>query len=162
MRDRAPDASTTDTPGGDQEGNQGSTAGASGQEPSGECERAGPSLVSLPFAAPSFTAAKGVLHAPAELRGNMPPHTRDALLLAIAKARRWVDELARGEASFEDIAAREGKVERHIRVLAPLAFVSPRIIEAVQEGRAALDITVTVLARTLPHSWAEQERRFGV
>ena len=32
---------------------------------------------------------------------------------------------------------REGKVERHIRLLAPLAFVSPRIITAIADGKNA-------------------------
>jgi len=34
-------------------------------------------------------------------------------------------------ASFEEIAASEGHGERHIRLLAPLAFVSPRIIASM-------------------------------
>jgi site-specific DNA recombinase len=34
------------------------------------------------------------------------------------------------------IARREGKVERHIRLLAPLAFVSPRIVSALLDGTA--------------------------
>jgi hypothetical protein len=28
--------------------------------------------------------------------------------------------------------------------------------------RAPADLTVTSLARTLPHSWAEQEQRLGI
>jgi hypothetical protein len=51
---------------------------------------------------------------------------REALLIAIAKARQWIDDLAHGRAAnFALIARWEGKVERHIRLLAPLAFVSP-------------------------------------
>jgi site-specific DNA recombinase len=51
--------------------------------------------------------------------------------------------------------------ERHIRLLAPLAFLSPRIITAIIDGTAPADLTVTGLAKALPDSWAEQERRFG-
>jgi len=53
---------------------------------------------------------------------------------------------------------REALGERHIRLLAPLAFVSPRLIAAVVDGTAPPDLTVTGLAKALPYSWAEQER----
>jgi site-specific DNA recombinase len=36
--------------------------------------------------------------------------------------------------SFEEIAKSEGKVERHIRYLAPLAYLSPRIVDAITNG----------------------------
>jgi hypothetical protein len=79
-----------------------------------------------------------------------------------AKARQWIDDLAHGRAaSFAVIARREGKVERHIRLLAPLAFVSPRIVSALLDGTAPADLTLTKLARALPYCWAEQERRVG-
>jgi site-specific DNA recombinase len=82
--------------------------------------------------------------------------------MAIIKARNWIDDLAHGRAaSFAVIARREGKVERHIRLLAPLAFLSPRIVSALLEGTAPAGLTITALARALPWSWAEQERRRG-
>jgi hypothetical protein len=52
--------------------------------------------------------------------------------------------------------------ERHIRHLAPLAFVSPRIVEAIANGIAPADLTVTRLARALPHGWAAQEHKLGI
>ena len=90
------------------------------------------------------------------------PGRREALLIAIAKARNWIDDLAHGRvASFAVIARREGKAERHIRLLAPLAFLSPRIVSALLDGTAPADLTLTKLARALPYSWTEQERRVG-
>jgi site-specific DNA recombinase len=65
-------------------------------------------------------------------------------------------------AALTDIAEREGQVERHIRLLAPLAFLSPRIIAAIFDGTAPADVTVTSLAKALPYSWAEQERSIRV
>jgi hypothetical protein len=50
-----------------------------------------------------------------------------------------------------DIARREAKAERHVRHLAPLAFVSPRIITAIMNGTASAGLTVT-----------EQEQRSGL
>jgi site-specific DNA recombinase len=64
--------------------------------------------------------------------------------------------------SFAQIAKREGKVERHVRFLTSLAFVSPRVIAAIADGSAPTDLTVTTLAKALPYSWAEQERRLGL
>ncbi len=82
---------------------------------------------------------------------------RDLLLTAIAKARTWVANLAAGRvASFAEIARREGKVERHIRLLAPLAFVAPHIISKIVDGHAPA-IGVIALAKQVSWSWAQQQ-----
>jgi len=91
----------------------------------------------------------------------MKPSRREALLTAIAKARKWVDDVMHGHASLAAIARREGMVERHVRLLLPLALVSPRIVSALLDGTAPADLTVATLARKLPYSWTEQERRVG-
>jgi hypothetical protein len=58
-----------------------------------------------------------------------------------------MDDLAHGRAaSFAAIARREAKVERHIRLLAPLAFLSPRIVSALLDGTAPASLTITALA----------------
>jgi len=121
-----------------------------------------PLTLVLPWATQSFVAVKGIVHTPSAAP-TLKPETRDALLMAIAKARVWLDDLTEHRiASFAEIARCEGKVERHIRLLAPLAFVSPRIITAIIDGTVPADLTVTGLAKALPHSWAEQERRIGL
>jgi site-specific DNA recombinase len=118
--------------------------------------------VPIPWTSTVQAGVKGIIHVPAH-NTPMAPSRRDALLMAIAKARSWADELAHGRVgSFAVLARREGKVEQHIRRLAPLAFVSPRIVSALLEGTAPAGLTVTALARALPWSWAEQERRLGL
>ena len=115
----------------------------------------------IPWSSPVPATVKGIIHVPAH---NTPIKAgrREALLIAIVKARQWIDDLAHGRAaSFAVIARREGKAERHIRLLAPLAFVSPRIVSALLDGTAPADLTLTKLARALPYCWAEQERRVG-
>jgi len=52
--------------------------------------------------------------------------------LALAYQNAAIAEMAQGE--------------RHVRLLAPLAFVSPRIIAAIVDGTAPADLTVTGLA----------------
>jgi len=96
-------------------------------------------------------------------RSTINPETHSGLLEAIAKARLWIDDLVKGRAqSLAEIAHREGKVERHIRLLAPLAFVSPPVILAVLDGVAPpFKLNVTSVAAALPHLWTEQMRRFA-
>jgi site-specific DNA recombinase len=121
-----------------------------------------PITITLPWTAPSFAAVKGIVHEPSEKR-TMKPEGRDTLHIAIAKARKWIDDIRLGHcASFAEIAEREAVGERHIRLLAPLAFLSPRIIAAIADGTAPADLTVTGLANALPYSWAEQEKRLGL
>ncbi len=121
-----------------------------------------PAMITLPWAAPSFAAVKGIVHAP-PVNAPMKPESRDTLLSAIAKARSWIDEIRLGRVgSFLEIAQREGRGERHIRLLAPLAFLSPRIVAAIAEGLAPAHLTVTGLAKALPYSWVEQERDIGL
>jgi len=43
--------------------------------------------------------------------------------------------LAGKAASFDEIASAEGLAERHIRRLVPLAFLSPKIIQASPTAR---------------------------
>jgi site-specific DNA recombinase len=118
--------------------------------------------ITVPWTSPVPAAVKGIVHVPAH-NTPMTPSRRDTLLMAIAKARKWIDEFAHGRVgSFAMLARREGKLERHIRLLAALAFVSPRIVSALLEGCAPVDLTLTKFVRALPWSWAEQERRFGL
>jgi site-specific DNA recombinase len=118
--------------------------------------------ITIPWTGPVPAAVKGIIHVPAHST-PIKPSRRETLLIAIAKARKWADDLAHGRAaSFAAIARREGKVERHVRLLAPLAFVSPRIVAAILDATAPAGLTVTALARALPWSWAEQERQVGV
>ena len=85
------------------------------------------------------------------------------LIIAIAKARNWTVELIEWRtASFAAIAKREGKVERHVRSLAPLAFLSPRITAAIVDSSIPHNLTVTALVKALPYSWLEQEKRIGL
>jgi DNA invertase Pin-like site-specific DNA recombinase len=118
--------------------------------------------IDISWTRPVPTALKGILLVPAH-NTPMTSSRREALLTAIAKARKWIDDLAHGDVpSFAAIARREGKVERHVRLLAPLAFLSPRIVSQLLDGTAPVGLTVTALAQALPYSWLEQERRAGV
>ncbi len=114
-----------------------------------------PNTITIPFIVRG-TARKGYLHQP-QSQPAMATETRKTLLKAIGRARGWLDQLLNGDAaSFDEIAQREGLVERHVRFLMPLAFVAPRIIEAIADGTAPADLTVTRLAKALPSNWSDQ------
>ena len=119
-----------------------------------------PIILHLQWTPTSAVARKGVDRI-ASAQADLDPAAIDALLTAIGKARAWMSDLVEGRAeSFDEIARRENKVERHIRNLAVLAFASPCLIEAIANGNAATNLTVTALARNLAVRWAEQEKQF--
>ncbi len=116
--------------------------------------------ISLPFAA-TLPLRKGISHTPSGGQA-IEEATRSALLIAIARSKAWVDTIVKDPATdIGTIAKRENLAERHVRFLAPLAYLSPRIIEAIAEGRAPANLTVTRLARNLPTVWADQEKQLG-
>jgi hypothetical protein len=121
-----------------------------------------PLRLSIPFV-PNLPRRKGIAHAPADNRQTIDPETRNALLRAIARSRGWLDSILSGRAaSFDEIAAAENLVERHVRFLTPLAFLSPRIINAIADGAVPIGLTVSTLARALPHKWIDQEQLLGL
>jgi DNA invertase Pin-like site-specific DNA recombinase len=116
-------------------------------------------VLRLPWRGLNGAVVKGIFHSPS-VRTIMAPATREELLWAIVKARTWIDEIVHGRVpSFAEIAARERKAERHIRFLAPLAFVSPRILASIADGSLMTDLNVTKMVKLIDCSWAEQERR---
>ena len=91
----------------------------------------------------------------AELRTNCEG-ARRALILAIAKARAWIDDLTAGRVgSFAEIADLENKAERHIRFLAPLAFISPQLVSAIANGETRANLNLTTLLKNAAWSWTE-------
>jgi site-specific DNA recombinase len=126
------------------------------------CPQPSTITIKLPWTAPSFAAVKGIVHAPSA-KPTLKPESRDGLLAAIAKARAWIEDIRLGHiASLGEIAQCKGQHELHIRLLAPLAFVSPRIIAVIVDGTAPANLTVTGLAKALSYSWAEQEQSIGL
>ena len=87
-------------------------------------------------------------------RGN-----RDRLIIALHKARGWLDELLRGKAgSLDAIAARECRSTANITLMIRLAFLAPDIIEAILDEETPAALGATDLARNLPLDWADQRK----
>ena len=79
-----------------------------------------------------------------------------SVVAAIAKSRQWISDLVRGARTVEEIAKAEGKGDRQIRLLLPLAFAGPTLVKAALASKLPPKLTVTELARALPRSWKEQ------
>jgi site-specific DNA recombinase len=96
------------------------------------------------------------------LEGDSNPSRIDLpLVKAVARARRWSDDLLTGRArSVDELARREGVEGRSVRRLIRLAALSPRIVEAIVEGRQPSDLTVMSITRRieLPLLWSAQEQ----
>jgi len=75
------------------------------------------------------------------------------------------DDLVSGKVrSVGELARREGIDGRSVRRLIPLGFLSPRIIEAIAEGRQPVELTVEALTRRtdLPLLWSAQRQALGI
>ena len=86
------------------------------------------------------------------------------LVKAVARARRWSQQLLSGQVpSVHAIARQERIAPRYVRDLLRLAFLSPRIVEAIVEGRQPPELTVIGLTRRIefPLLWSVQERALG-
>ena len=124
-----------------------------------------PSHLSLARFVPLQMKRRGV-----ELRlvlegGSGPSRIDLPMLRAVARARRWSDELISGQArSVDEIARRERLDRRSVRRLLPLGFLSPRVVEAIVEGRQPPDLSVMALIRRidLPLLWSAQEQTLGL
>jgi site-specific DNA recombinase len=121
-------------------------------------------IIALPWSAPASRVRRRVVVPPnagAESLKPMRSDTRETLLVAIAKARRWFLELSSGRvASFGSIG--EGCCERYVRSVLPLALLAPAVITAAIEGRLPEGWGVSQLLRSSATSWDEQTRRLGL
>jgi hypothetical protein len=106
-------------------------------------------IVSLPWSRKPFRATKGTIGGAAGVTNA--PADGQAVLAAIGRARRWVDEIMAG-GTIAGIASREGKGERQIRLLMPLAFTPPVIMRQLLDNSTRAP-SVTELAREIPLIW---------
>ena len=101
---------------------------------------------------------------------GMPPQharpirseTRATLVAAIARGRRWLDELATNvTATTERIAKREGCSVRKVNMTISLAFLAPDLVKAAIDGRLPHGMGVARLA-DLPAEWSKQHQMLGL
>ena len=83
-----------------------------------------------------------------------------ALIRAIVTAQAWVDEIKAGRSMSDIMQAYqipEGMIWKRIR----LAFLSPKLLQAIVEGSTNRDLSIKMLTKhDLPIDWTKQEALF--
>lgn len=122
-----------------------------------------PSLL-IPWTKPPTKRFKEIL-VPADVERNRTRpikfERRAALLKSIARGRTWLDEIASGAVTIEDIAARQKCSMRHVNMTISMAFIAPGLVKAAVEGRLPRGIGVANL-REPPAEWSLQYQRLGL
>jgi hypothetical protein len=96
--------------------------------------------------------------------GNRPirAETRAKLVAAIARGRRWLDEIVTGVVtSVEQIAHREQCTPRQVNMIISLAFLSPALVSAAVEGRLPHGVGIAGM-RDAPVTWSLQHKMLGL
>lgn len=90
------------------------------------------------------------------------PERRLRLVSAIARGRRWLDQIMSGSVtSAEQIASRERCSPRHVNMTISLAFLAPKLVRAAVEGRLPRGINIERL-RDAPAEWSKQFEAIGL
>mgnify|MGYP001349931720 FL=1 len=83
-----------------------------------------------------------------------------ALIRAIVTAQAWVEQIKAGQSVSDIMQAHnipEGMIWKRIR----LAFLSPKILRAILDGKTNRDLTIKMLTRhDLPLDWSDQQALF--
>ena len=101
-------------------------------------------------------------------KGMPPQHarpirseTRATLVAAIARGRRWLDELTNDPSvTTESLAQRENCSIRKINMTISLAFLAPDLVKAAIDGRLPHGMGIARLI-DLPAEWPKQQEMLG-
>ena len=122
-------------------------------------------LIAIPWSPQALRRKREVIQPSSKSAGGARPiraEARRKLLSAIAKGRRWLDEMISSKVKgIEAIAAREGVSERSARMGLSLAFLAPDIVQAAVDGILPRGFGVSRLI-DMPPSWAEQRQTLGI
>ena len=87
---------------------------------------------------------------------------RARLVTAIARGRRWLDEIVSGSVTdVQEIATRQKCSVRQVNMTISLAFLAPDLVKAAVEGRLPRGIGVERL-RDAPAEWSRQFEVLGL
>lgn len=100
---------------------------------------------------------------PSEVQQVRQPPVRDeSLLKALGRAFRWRELLSSDQFETIEELARAEKVDAsYLARMMRLTLLSPRLVEAVLEGRQPVGLTLPNASRPFPMDWNDQEEWFG-
>ena len=122
-------------------------------------------VLSMPWQKPPSRKSRQILLPHHASRPDVRPiriERRARLVGAIARGRRWLDEIVSGEVTDVDqIAARQKCSVRQVNMTISLAFLAPGLVRAAVEGRLPRGIGVERL-RDAPAEWNRQFEALGL
>jgi hypothetical protein len=122
-------------------------------------------LIAIPWSPQAYRRKREVIQPSSESASGARPiraEARRKLLSAIARGRRWLDEVISGKVEgIEAIANREGVSERSARMGLSLAFLAPGIVQAAVDGILPRRLGVSRLM-DMPPSWVDQRSIIGI
>jgi len=122
-------------------------------------------LLSIPWQKPPSRKSRQILIPLGVPRNEVRPtriERRARLVNAIARGRRWLDEIVSGSAAnVEQIATRQKCSVRQVNMTISLAFLAPDLVKAAVEGRLPRGIGVERL-RDAPAEWSRQFEALGL
>jgi len=94
--------------------------------------------------------------------GDPAPEPDKTLICMLARAHQWVQDMKAG-LSPGVIAQKQGVSPGYIRTRSRLAFLSPKIQQAIVEGTFPPEFTLNrIMSMKIPRDWGHQNTLFGV
>ena len=125
----------------------------------------GEQILSIPWRKPPSKRSRQILLPQGASRTDVRPERaerRANLVSAIARGRRWLDEVVSGSITqAEQIAARESCTVRQVNMTISLVFLAPALVKAAVEGRLPRGIGIERL-RDPPAAWDQQFEALGL
>jgi site-specific DNA recombinase len=122
-------------------------------------------LLSIPWQKPPSRKSRQILIPHGIPKSEIRPtriERRARLVSAIARGRRWLDEIVSGSVTdIKQIATRQKCSVRQINMTISLAFLAPDLVRAAVEGRLPRGIGVERL-RDAPAEWSRQFEALGL
>ncbi len=122
-------------------------------------------LLSIPWQKPPSRKSRQILIPHGVLKDEVRPtkiERRARVVSAIARGRRWLDEIVSGSVTdVQQIAARQKCSVRQVNMTISLAFLAPDLVRAAVEGRLPRGIGVERL-RDAPVEWSRQFELLGL
>jgi len=122
-------------------------------------------LLSIPWQKPPSKKSRQILIPDGVSKSEIRPtriERRARLVSAIARGRRWLDEIVLGAVTdVQQIATRQKCSVRQVNMTISLAFLAPDLVRAAVEGRLPRGIGVKRL-RDAPAEWSQQFEALGL
>jgi site-specific DNA recombinase len=121
--------------------------------------------LTIPWQKPPSKRSRRILLPHNASRNDVRPEQferRARLVSAIARGRRWLDDVVSGRVTtIAELCAREKCSVRHVNMTISLAFLAPNLVKAAVEGRLPRGIGIERL-RDPPTEWSRQFEALGL